>query len=127
MRRALALGMAAATRSASTAAAPAAALVPLDDTSAEEARQRLTDPIVQHVVVRADLVNRLQWPVGAIISQGLRALSLCLCLCLSVCPWLCLCLVCLSHSLTHSPPVSLGCACCVVQHAMPAWQRLPPT
>jgi hypothetical protein len=28
------------------------------------------DPIVQHVVVRADLINDMGWPVGAVMSQG---------------------------------------------------------
>eukprot|EP00045_Choanoeca_perplexa_P001208 m.18387 g.18387 ORF g.18387 m.18387 type:complete len:155 (-) comp10799_c0_seq2:297-761(-) len=31
------------------------------------------DPIVQHVVVRADLINDLHWPVGAVMSQACHA------------------------------------------------------
>ena len=45
------------------------------------ARRRLTmavakpDPIVQHVIVRADLINVLHWPVGAVMSQGMPTMA----------------------------------------------------
>ncbi|EDQ91930.1 uncharacterized protein MONBRDRAFT_14689 [Monosiga brevicollis MX1] len=42
-------------------------------TAAATAVVRKADPIVQYVVVRADLANGLRWPFGAVMTQACHA------------------------------------------------------